>query len=83
MAEADVDDTRPMAEFSIPERIERWRKYAREEARVAQKSADDNPQEAMLAASLATMYLTLAADAHRFGELPEIPDDDEPDDEGE
>lgn len=77
--EAD-DDERPMSDFSIPERIVRWRKYARQEARVAQNAArDGDGDEAILASSLATMYLALAADADRFGELPEIPDDeDEP-----
>ncbi|ART68189.1 hypothetical protein BTO20_05960 [Mycobacterium dioxanotrophicus] len=76
MGDSSGEADRPIVDFSIPERIVRWRRYAREEARAAQKAADDNPAEAILAASLATMYLALAADADRFGELPEIPDDE-------
>lgn len=63
------DDPKPLAEWSIEERIAAWRAAARAEARRADET--DDLLDSLHAATMASMYLALAADAQRFGELPD------------
>lgn len=58
-----------LKDWSIPDRIEGWRREGRRFARIAHEEDDAE------AAALATMYFVLALDADRFGELPDIDDD--------
>lgn len=69
---------RPLSEWSIEDRIVAWRESARREARRAEalEQAGGDPVESIRYASMASMYLAFAADADRFGELPEINDDE-------
>jgi len=67
---------RQVNDVPIDERIRDWRKRGRAFARLAQQYAfgddDVSNEELAAAASLATMYFTLALDAEHFGDLPEL-----------
>lgn len=69
-----MSEVRPLSEFSIEERIVGWRKSARQAARLSE--ATDDPVMVACHASMAAMYFALAADAERFGELPDIDDEE-------
>lgn len=65
-----ADELDPLASWSLEDRITSWRTAARGEARRADSAQD--VVESIHAAAKATMYLALAADAERFGELPPV-----------
>jgi len=68
-----AEDLDPLASWSIEDRITSWRAAARAEARRADSTED--AVDSIHAAAKATMYLALAADAERFGELPPVAGD--------
>jgi hypothetical protein len=65
----DVND------MPIDERIRMWRQHARLHARAALDAAHDPGatfEQIVAASSMAVLYFTAAADAERFGDLPEL-----------